>query len=188
MLTVFNSYHPNLQFTYEIENKNSISFLELKIIRKGEQLITDWYQKPTFSGKLLSFKSNHPLHQKIGIIYNLVDKSILLANKTFHNKNLEFTKKILSLNQYPIQFIQKYVNKRLHVLKTKNNSNNNIRDRHRRNRIYRDTPKLKIPFHQNLFNKIKHSIKKLNIIPVAEIHNKLDNVIKKRKRQYEKNG
>ena len=72
--------------------------LDLKIIRDNEFLIIDWYQNPTFSGKLLNFNSNHPIHQKISSIFGLIDKSILLSDKKFHIKNLELSKKILLLN------------------------------------------------------------------------------------------
>ncbi|XP_071575957.1 uncharacterized protein [Temnothorax nylanderi] len=41
LLEAFNSYHPRLHFTYEIEADNSLPFLDTIVIRDGDKLITD---------------------------------------------------------------------------------------------------------------------------------------------------
>lgn len=51
VLTTFNSYHPRLKFTYEIETNGSINFLDTTVIRENNKLITNWYRKTTFSGR-----------------------------------------------------------------------------------------------------------------------------------------
>ena len=53
-----------------------------------------------FSDRYLSFYSNHATCHKIGIIYSLVDRAILLLNFTFYNKNIEFIIEILKDNGY----------------------------------------------------------------------------------------
>ena len=90
VLTKFNSYHDRLQFTSEIENEhNSINFLNLIIIKNEDNSIqTNWFRKNTYSGRFLNYFSNHPLRHKIGIMKNLVDPAILLADNSFHNENL----------------------------------------------------------------------------------------------------
>ncbi|XP_025271336.1 uncharacterized protein LOC112639971 [Camponotus floridanus] len=65
ILTIFNKYHKRLRFTYEKEIDSSISFLNVKIIRLGTKLITNWFRKPTWSGRYINFYSNHPLKYKI---------------------------------------------------------------------------------------------------------------------------
>ena len=55
MLDIFNNYDDNLKFTYEIENNHEISFLDVLLIRENNRLITNWYRKSTFSGRLLNF-------------------------------------------------------------------------------------------------------------------------------------
>ena len=62
MVNVFNSYNDRLKFTYELENDNSISFLDL-LIRENGKIITNCYQKPTFSSRLMSFNSKHCLNK-----------------------------------------------------------------------------------------------------------------------------
>ena len=75
-LEIFNSYH-NLQFTHETEVDNSIHFLDIKLTRHNNKLIHNWYRKSTSSGRYLNFNSAHTKHQKIGMIYTLVDKSYI---------------------------------------------------------------------------------------------------------------
>ena len=65
-VNTFNSYDENLQFTIELPQNNSISFLYIKIIVNEKQhIITDWYQKHTFSWRYLNYFSQHPLCNKI---------------------------------------------------------------------------------------------------------------------------
>ena len=48
-VNTFNSYDENLQFTIELPQNNSVSFLDIKIIVNDKQhMITDWYKKQTF--------------------------------------------------------------------------------------------------------------------------------------------
>ena len=116
ILTMFNSYHKRLQFTYELENNNCLNFLNISVIKNSDNTIsTNWFRKETFSGRFLNYFSLHPLHQKIGIIKNLVDFTILLSDNKFHHHNLNIVSKLLSLNSFPIQFIDKHIKKRLKI-------------------------------------------------------------------------
>ena len=45
LVTLFNSYHDRLRFTYEIENNNSLSFFNINLVRNESHLLTDWYRK-----------------------------------------------------------------------------------------------------------------------------------------------
>ena len=81
---------------------------------------TNWYKKPTFSGRYLNFHSHHPIAHKIGIIYNIVDKCIKLSSVEFHQQNLKEAKYILLQNNYPLHLINKHMNIRINSIK--NNS------------------------------------------------------------------
>ena len=78
------------------------------LLREDNRVITNWYQKPTFSGRILNYNSNHLLHQKVGVIYSLIDKPILYSDKKFQSDNILFAKSVLKLNNYPSFFIEKY--------------------------------------------------------------------------------
>lgn len=72
ILTAFNNFHPNLQFTFETETDNKISFLDIELTKKHNgQIITNWFRKPTHTGRYLNFHSSHPLTHKIKLVKNL---------------------------------------------------------------------------------------------------------------------
>ena len=45
-----NSLHPALQFTCEGEERDTLPFLDVKVIRELEGIVTSIYRKPTFTG------------------------------------------------------------------------------------------------------------------------------------------
>ena len=79
ILTMFKNFHNRLQFTVEIEKESCLSFL-LLIKIDNNKIIIDWFHKKTFSGCYLSFYFNYSTCHKIGAIYSLMDKSILLSS------------------------------------------------------------------------------------------------------------
>ncbi|KYN11234.1 hypothetical protein ALC57_16619 [Trachymyrmex cornetzi] len=121
----FNSFHPRLQFTLEVGD-NSLNSLDTSIIIKDHFLIFDWYRKPTFSGRFLNFHSNHPIFQKEGIIFNLVDRALMLSDFDFHSKNITFIIDTLIKNDYPIKFIFECINNRIKVIIHNNLTGANI--------------------------------------------------------------
>ncbi|XP_046753069.1 uncharacterized protein LOC124416189 [Diprion similis] len=94
----FNQFHPNLQFTFETQNINSISFLDLNIININNTLRIDWFRKHTWSGRYLHFGSHHPLTYKKSVITGLVDRELILAKPEFREKNLKLVKKLTIVN------------------------------------------------------------------------------------------
>lgn len=116
VLEEFNGFHPRLQFTVEYPSDNKINFLDITVINDPHGLQTDWFHKPTWSRKYLNFHSHHPIQQKIGVIYGLVDRSVLLADSRFHLKNLALVREVLLENCYPEDFVDNHVIKRLKTL------------------------------------------------------------------------
>ena len=102
VVSIFNSYHKSLQFTFEMEKNNSISFLDMTLINKNNRISTNWYQKSTSSSRIINFLSKHPIQQKRNIIYNLTDRAIVLSDKQFYLENLKKNKK--QVNSQRISF------------------------------------------------------------------------------------
>ena len=100
ILNVFNNYDTKLKFTHEIETNKQLHFLDMTLIHTNSRILTNWYQKPTSSGRILNFNSNHHINLKKNMIYNLVDRSILLSDKKFHNDNINSITEILKNNKY----------------------------------------------------------------------------------------
>lgn len=102
ILEHFNSYHNSLQFTIELENNNSVPFLDTKVIRLDNQsIITDWYRKPTFSGRYINFYSSHPYNQKVNTLAALKNRILKISHPSFHMQNLNLLKQFFSNNGYP---------------------------------------------------------------------------------------
>ena len=108
ILEQFNSFHPRLQFTSEFGG-DEINFLDITISINGNRFGFDWYRKPT-SGRFLNFYSNHPIAQKRGTIFSLIDRAFLLSDFRFHTQNLTFIINILLDNDYPLTFIFDTIN------------------------------------------------------------------------------
>jgi len=176
IISVFNSYNERLQFTYELENNNSINFLDLKFIKQTDgNLKIDWYTKPTFSGRFLNYNSKHPFSQKIAMVYNLTDRAVKLTDKSFHEKNLKTAEYYLKNNDYPLSFIKKYTNKRLQFLKHNKNS-------HRQNDSLRRRKKyIVLPYVKNLYEKVSLSLKRFYINTIPTVKNNMTHIVIKAK-------
>ena len=68
-LTELNSFHPTIKFTAEW-SRESVTFLDTKVIRDGNRLVTDLYTKPTDTHQYLHQRSCHPSHCKSSIAYS----------------------------------------------------------------------------------------------------------------------
>lgn len=83
----------------------------------------NWF--PTFSGRYLNFKSQHPFCQKKGTIIGFVDIAFRLSHPRYHKKkNFEFVINILLDNGYPLSLIFHVINERLKKLFLKTHDNN----------------------------------------------------------------
>ena len=153
ILKIFNCFYSKIKFTIEIEDSTGISFLDTKIKVENQKIITNWYRKPTWSGRVLYFFSHHQDSQKIAIIFNMVDKAFYLSYPRFFHDNITIIKNTLINNHYPPTFIDKYIKKRLHVLTQSSITNSNTEKKN-----YVVTPYIK----QNV-PKSKHMSKKYNL-------------------------
>jgi hypothetical protein len=73
ILTDFNSFHPNLQFTKETEHNNKLNYLDLTIHKTPTNMNISVLRKPTFTDTITPYTSNHlPQHKYAAIrfLYN----------------------------------------------------------------------------------------------------------------------
>jgi hypothetical protein len=76
VLKIFNSLHPKIKFTSELEQDNKINFLDLTLHRLPTELFASIYRKPTASGYLTPYESCHPLEHKLAGINYLVNRIV----------------------------------------------------------------------------------------------------------------
>jgi len=176
ILNSFNNIHDRLSFTIELEKNRSINFLDLNLTVKNKKLYIDWYRKETCSGRYLHYYSGHPLCHKVGTIYGLTDRALLLSHPIFHKKNLEYVIKVLIENAYPIDLIFQKINHRIKTIKNRN--------QHKQQALNLEGNKRKLlilPYIKNISERINWSINKNLFLTGYRILNKLTSFIKRHK-------
>ena len=130
LLQQLNSFHPKIQFTFEIESSGRIPFLDILIIRKKSKIETTVYRKSTDTGIYLNWFSFAPNTWKRGTLKNLVHRAYNICSREYllRKELLHLEKMFLSRNSYPrcvIKQILTQVEKKQHE---RNNMNNNNSD------------------------------------------------------------
>jgi hypothetical protein len=182
IIKIFNSFHDRIQFTFEKEVNRTLNYLELSIsVDNNNQLIIDWFHKNTFSGRYLSFHSNHPLCHKIGTIYSLIDRAILLSNPIFHRKNIIFCIDNLIENGFPLPLIFKYIKSRIkNLITAKQNNNVNSRGTIDSNSNNNNTF-ICVPYIKGLSEHVGSALRTANISAGYKCFNRLNKFIKTHK-------
>jgi len=73
IISDFNSFHPNLQFTKEKEQDNKLNYLDITIHKTPISVNTGVFRKLTFTDTIIPYTSNHPPQHKyaaIKFLYN----------------------------------------------------------------------------------------------------------------------
>ena len=110
-LILLNNKHHNIKFTIEKQINRSMAFLNVFISRIINQNLTlQTYQKSTYTGLLLNFKSFTSFSSKISLIKCLINTSFKICNNwnSFHN-NIENIKSNLIKNSYTPFLIDKVI-------------------------------------------------------------------------------
>lgn len=192
ILKMFNDYHERLKFTVELERNRCLNFLDLTIKIVNNNILIDWYQKDTCSGRVLSYFSGHPMCHKIGIIYNLTDRCLLLSHPLFYNKNIRLIIEILLNNGFPLDLIFSKINQRIKYLVSNNvllNRDNNVLTQSKKISEMDDDNGKKIivfPYINKITEMIVSSFKKktnnkANILVGYRCMNKLNKIIRTHK-------
>ena len=108
-----NTKHPNIKFTSEFEENDSFSFLDVKITRRNNQLVTSVFCKATFSGVFTNFKSFMPVTCKFGLVYTLLHCSLFIcsSHEKFHEETV-LLKDTFKKNKHP-QFFYRQMYKKI---------------------------------------------------------------------------
>lgn len=105
ILSKLNEFHPNIKFTMELESEASISFLDLKVTRSDNHLLTCWNKKSYASDMLLNYFSNHSMTciKETAIAY--VKNVINISSPEFFHDNKIILQRILKNNCFPEDII-----------------------------------------------------------------------------------
>ena len=110
LLSVFNSAHPNISFTCELEHNNQLPFLDVLLIRNSDGTMSRAvYRKPTWTGLYLNFTSFCPLQYKRTLVRTLYHRATQICTPDRITEELDLLKTVLKANSYPEQFIMKHL-------------------------------------------------------------------------------
>ena len=126
---ILNSLSPTMKFTMESDT-NQLAFLDVMVMKKESNIVTDIFYKITDTKQYLLFDSCHPKHTRNNIPYNLARRLCTIISDTeILNIRLAELEKLLLQRRYPKKLIENGINKaKLHerkdLLKAKNKSKN----------------------------------------------------------------
>jgi len=139
----------------ELEVDGKLPFLDVCLIRNLDgNILTSWYMKPTASGRLLNFLSNHHVQNKKNIVLNIFNKKYTLSSDMFIDENVKKAFNILAENNYPKYFVRNIYNK------FKENLNNRTRQTSETSTSNMNNNYVKLQYIPGLSNKIKQEFKK----------------------------
>ena len=115
-----NSRHENISFTEELEQNDTLSFLDISVRRTPDGFTTNLYRKKTFSGVFTNFFSFLSIQFKASLVSTLLFRCLKLSSTSdiFHQE-VERLREILSRNSYPLEFIDQCISAFLNKTFTK---------------------------------------------------------------------
>lgn len=108
-LNILNSFHKQIQFTKEEVDNNKLPYLDSMVIREGEELKLNWYQKSTSSGRLINFYSKHPRKIIINTATNFIRRVLEISDDDFYKENVIKITDTLRKNEFPLKTINELI-------------------------------------------------------------------------------
>lgn len=101
-----NSRHEQIKFTYELECRNQIPFLDVLVKRTENGFETDLYRKPTNTGLGMKFFSEVPYKYKLNLIHTFLNRARLIcSSQSSFSSEIENIKKFFFQNGFPLSII-----------------------------------------------------------------------------------
>ena len=147
-----NDRHPNMHFTSETEDKNTLPFLDTNVIRDDDNFLTSVYRKKTFSGVYTNYNSFLPEIYKFNFISTLLFRAYKIASSwSLIHEEIEKQKDIMIRNSYPEKVLDSII-KRFLFKRWSNNKNQHSQQT-------RKTIQLIAPFLGSASRKIEKTLK-----------------------------
>ena len=104
---LLNSLHPKIKFTFEIEENQTMHFLDINLQRTERNFITSIYRKPCHPLLFHNWNSNIAIKYKIAVIRNLYNPALwICSNEIERNKECINIRGHLQNSGYPIKLIK----------------------------------------------------------------------------------
>lgn len=93
-----------------MEQTDEFAYLDITVIRNTEESIDFLlYNKPTSSRQWLNYRSNHPMNQKLNVVYNLIKRMYTLRSPKYQHECTINIRKVLKAIDYPTDLIEKRI-------------------------------------------------------------------------------
>ena len=147
----------SIKFTHEEEAEGKIPFLDTLICRKEDGSVKlQVYRKKTHTDQYLNFTSQHPLHQKLGVIRTLLDrKEAIITEEEDKKEEEDKIKNALSQCGYPKWAVEKVKNQMTENIKNKGRKKENNKEK--------SNGMVVIPYIQGVSERLQRVYKKYNI-------------------------
>ena len=105
----------NIEFIYEVENEGKLSFLDVHLIRKGNDICTTVYRKATNNDVYLNWYAFAPNTWKRGTLKTFIERAYLICStEELRIVELKYIEKVFyKVNNYP-KYVIKQVLKQVH--------------------------------------------------------------------------
>ena len=105
-----NSKHNNIKFTFQTEDLNNFSFLDVNITPKNKWFVTSIFRKATFSGVFTNYNSFLFNTYKIGLVHTLLLRFFCSSMENLQIE-IEHLRSIFKCSNYPITIIYQCIKK-----------------------------------------------------------------------------
>ena len=111
VLAWLNSSNKNIQFIYELENQNKLSFQDILLIWRGTKIETTVYRKSTNNDIYLNWGSFAPVTSKRGTLFN---RAYIVCSTDYHlKKELDHLRYVFQKHNHYPKWIIKQVAKQV---------------------------------------------------------------------------
>ena len=108
-LEILTSYHPTIKFTANY-SREKIRFLDVEVIKKGNQLVTDLNIKPSYTHQYLHASSCHVFHFKKSIPYSQALRlNRICSENSFFDKRCNDLEILLKGRGYSDKLVRKQI-------------------------------------------------------------------------------
>ncbi|XP_072014982.1 uncharacterized protein [Amphiura filiformis] len=161
----------SIKFTFEKKEDGKIPFLDTLIVRREDgsvKLLV--YRKATHTDQYLNFKSQHPLHQKLGVMRTLLDrKNKLVTEDQDKVEEEKHIKDALQKCGYPAWSVEKVKNQ---MAKPKP-----VKKRTKKSDATKSKGLVVIPYVEGVSERISRVFKSYNIATAMKPHCTLRNLL-----------
>ena len=82
VISILNGFHKDVQFTHEVEENGTISFLDVKVKRKSDgTFTTSVYRKKTDTNLYINWRAFAPKQWKIGTLKGMIRRAYLICSE-----------------------------------------------------------------------------------------------------------